>query len=336
MSDTYVFCGPEVGEKNDTVESLLKAAKKKHGDVETHKFYATETRAPEVVALLQNTMLFSPALFVTLCSAELIKQKDDVESLVSWIGASKASPNTLVLLSEERSIDKKIEAAVPSKNKKIFWEMFENRKQQWLENFFQKNGYSVTNEAIDLILEMIENNTQSLKTECSRFFWCLKRGTMISATHVEQILSHNRQETPFTLFEAMSDNSKPPRHRLSSSLDILSKIRSSKETPPAALIAGLTYSFRQLKSWHELCSGGKYPSEAEFKAAGFAFKKARERCQTAARIWKAGEVASILALLSQTDVAIRETGAVFEESYLSLLLYAIIIKNGSPPATYET
>ena len=335
MSDTYVFCGPEVGEKNDTVAGLLKAAQKKHGIVETHKFYATETRADEVVALLQNTALFSPALFVTFCSAELIKQKNDVEALASWITHSKTSTNTLVLLSDERSIDKKIEAAVPTKNKKIFWEMFENRKQQWLENFFQKNGYSVTNEAIDLILEMVENNTQSLKSECSRFFWCFKRGTMISATHVEQILSHNRPESPFTLFEAMADNSKPPRHRLSSSLEILAKIRSAKDTPPAALIAGLTYSFRQLKSWHSLCSGGRYPSEAEFKAAGFAYKKAREKCQAAARIWKASDVSSILALLAQTDVSLRETGAFFEETYLSLLVYTIVMKNGSPPATYE-
>ena len=335
MSDTYVFCGPEVGEKNDTVAGLLKAAQKKHGTVETHKFYATETRAAEVVALLQNTALFSPALFVTICSAEVIKQKGDVDALASWITHSKASPNTLVLLSDERSIDKKIESAVPAKNKKIFWEMFENRKQQWLENFFQKHGYSVTNEAIEAILEMVENNTQSLRDECSRFFWCLKRGTMISATHVEQILSHNRPESPFTLFEAMADNSKSQHHRLATSLDILAKIRSSKDTPPAALIAGLTYSFRQLKTWHELCSGGKYPTELQFKAAGFAYKKAREKCQSAARIWKAGEVSSILALLAQTDISIRETGAFFEETYLSLLIYAIVMKKGSFPATYE-
>ena len=336
MSDTYIFCGPEVGEKNDTVAGLLKASQKKYGTVETYKFYATETRAAEVVTLLQNTALFSPALFVTFYSAEAIKQKNDVESLALWIAHSKTSPNTLVLLSEERSIDKKIEAAVPSKNKKIFWEMFENRKQQWLENFFQKNGYSVTNEAIECILEMVENNTQSLRDECSRFFWCFKRGTMISATHVEQILSHNRAESPFTLFEAMADNSKPPRHRLSTALEILDKIRSSKDTPAIALIAGLTYSFRQLKNWHALCAGGKYPSEAEFKAAGFAYKKAREKCQSAARIWKAGEVSSILALLAQTDLSLRETGAVFEETYLSLLVYAIVIKNGSHLATYES
>ena len=335
MSDTYVFCGPEVGEKNDTVVSLLKTAQKKQGSVEVYKFYATEDRVQDIVALLQNTTLFSPALFVTICSAEVIKQKRDVETLASWIANSKSSPNTLVLISEERSIDKKIETVVPAKNKKIFWEMFENRKQQWLENFFQKNGYSVTNEAIENILEMVENNTQSLRDECSRFFWCLKRGTMISVTHVEQILSHNRPETPFTLFEAMADNSKSQHHRLATSLEILGKIRSTKDTSPASLIAGLTYSFRQLKNWHELCSGGKYPTEAEFKAAGFAYKKIREKCQAAARIWKAGEVFSILALLAQTDISIRETGAFFEETYLSLLIYAIVIKNGSFPAVYD-
>ena len=171
-TEVYLFTGPEAGEKNEAIENLRDAASKKNNGIEQYKYYAADVRIEDIVAQLQNASLFSPALFISLRNAEQIKQKSDIESLVSWIKASKNSPNTLVLISEENSIDKKIESAVPSSHKKIFWEMFENRKPQWVENFFRKNGFSISPDAVEQILEMVENNTESLKSECSRFFFC--------------------------------------------------------------------------------------------------------------------------------------------------------------------
>ena len=207
-TEVYLFTGPEAGEKNEAIENLRDAASKKNNGIEQYKYYAADVRIEDIVAQLQNASLFSPALFISLRNAEQIKQKSDIESLVSWIKASKNSPNTLVLISEENSIDKKIESAVPSSHKKIFWEMFENRKPQWVENFFRKNGFSISPDAVEQILEMVENNTESLKSECSRFFFCFEKGTTITSDDVEKILSHNREENAFTLFDSMADISK--------------------------------------------------------------------------------------------------------------------------------
>ena len=82
--------------------------------------------------------------------------------------------------------------------------MFENRKPQWVENFFRKNGFSISPDAVEQILEMVENNTESLKSECSRFFFCFEKGTTITSDDVEKILSHNREENAFTLFDSDS------------------------------------------------------------------------------------------------------------------------------------
>lgn len=333
-SEVYLFTGPEAGDKNEAIENIRNAARTKNGDIEEYKYYASDVRIADVVSQLQNASLFSPALFITLRNSELIKGKEDIEKLVSWIKSANGSPNTLVLISEENSIEKKIESAVPSNHKKIFWEMFENQKPQWVTNFFRKNGFSVTPDAVAQILDMVENNTESLKAECSRFFYCFERGYTVTESDVDKILSHNREENAFTLFEAMTDYTQSPSQRLETSLEILQKIRSSKESNAVALIAGLTYCFRQLRAWHKV-NAGTIPTDAQLKQAGFAGKKNQERYRNSAKVYTSGATASILAMLASTDMALRETGQTFEDTSLTLFLYSSIIKNGIFPATYE-
>ena len=76
-----------------------------------------------------------------LRNAELIKKKEEIELIASWAGAADQDGGSyLVLVSEEIGVDKKIEALVPKQNKKIFWEMFENRKEQWIVDFFRREA----------------------------------------------------------------------------------------------------------------------------------------------------------------------------------------------------
>ena len=268
-------------------------------------------------------------------SAETIKTKSDIELIVNWAKSSTESSNTLILISEENGIDKKLETACAGDHKKVFWEMFENRKSQWVESFFRKNGFSVTSDAVEQILEMIENNTDALKSECSRFFYCFEKGHTVTSGDVDKILSHNREENAFTLFDAMSDNSKNPSQRFESSVEILEKIKAaSKSGYLISLIAGLAYCFRQLRTWHTLHSGAVNPTDVQLKSAGFSGKKKQEQYARASRIWNSGATSSILALLSATDVSIRENPAM-DETTMSLCIYSIVVKNGLFPARYE-
>lgn len=334
-AQVFLFTGPETGEKDDAIGALKAAALKRNGTLELHKYYAADTRAEDVVSLLRNASLFSPALFVILRGAELLRAKSDIDLLVSWIRASSGSPNTLVLTSEETSVDKRLESAIPDGQKRIFWEMFESRKPQWVESFFRKNGYSITTGAVDAILEMVENNTESLRNECSRFFYCFEKGAVISEDDVENLLSHNKEESAFTLFDAMADSSKSPAQRLEASLDILQKIRSTKDSNSVALIAGLSYCFRQLGLWHSLHAASQSVSEETLRAKGFYSKRNREKYGRAARVWRAGDAHSALSLLSHTDMSIRKTGAAFEETLLVMLIYSIVMKSGHSCAEYE-
>ena len=330
----YLFTGPEFGERNDAIENLKNSVSKKFGSVDNYLFYASETPVNEFMSVLQNESLFSEATFITVKNAETIKKKDEIEIILNWIKNVKSENAVLVLVSDEISVDSKIEKAVPSSNQKKFWEMYEDKKLPWLQNYFSKNGYTLTEDAGNLILSLIENNTQSLKAECSKFFICFPKGTRITEETVDKILTHTKEENAFSLFDAMSNSQKTSQERFQNSLEILQKIRLSKENSSVMIIAGLSSCFRKLSLWHRLRLEGKN-DDFNLKINGFSSAKIKKQYLSAAKNWTSGETSAILSILAETDMNIRSGGTLLENTLLEKALYEIIIKKGSSSAVCD-
>lgn len=329
----YLFCGPEIGERNDAVAAVKKSLKDKFGSAEYYTYYSVETDPQSALVQLYSESLFSAATCVIYNGAETIKKKEDIEKIEAWArGAGEAS--VLILVSDQVSCDPKLEKLVPKENKRQFWEMFEDRKIPWLKNYFSKNGYSIDDDACEEILDLVENNTQALKSECSRFFVCFDPGTKITVQNVDQLIEHNREESAFTLFDAMAESSKSGSERLETSLDILRKIRLSKDSASVELIAGLVYCFRRLLLWHNLQKAGK-GDDFNLKINGFSSKKSKRQYSQAARVWTMGQTLAITGLLSRADMSIRSTGSGMEDVILQALLYAIVAKKGASLAVWE-
>ncbi len=320
----WLFTGPEAGEKAEAVAAIRRDAEKAFSGLEDYKFYADDTKTADLVTLLQNGSLFSNGKFVTIKNAESFKLKDDVSRLVDWI--SSVPENTagieavfLVLLSDEVSIDKRIEAAVPPSHKKVFWELFEDRKERWLASFFNKVGLSVDKGAIRLILEMTENNTEALRSACEPFSLFYPAGTRITEKEVDELLSHTREESAFTLFDALTKGD------LEEALLISGKLFLSKEVAPPQIIAGLTWCFRRLEDWHALAgySGGE-PNASAARQAGFASIKAKAQYRAAAARWSLLAVKRVLSLLAEADVQARSSAGRLQSASFEFLLYRIL------------
>ena len=137
----YLYTGPEAGEKNDQILALKEELHKKMGSSDDFVYYGTDLNMSDVVAQLMTESLFIPATFVTIRNAELVKDKKDIDMLAQWVQTAektKKETTVLVLVSDELKVDSKLEKLVPAANKKVFWEMFENRKEQWLYSFLRK------------------------------------------------------------------------------------------------------------------------------------------------------------------------------------------------------
>jgi len=198
----YLYTGPETGNRNEQVESVKSSLAKKFGDVDNYLLYASDSKIEDIIAKLQTESLFLPATCVVLREAELLKKKEEIELISSWLKNARDS-SVLILVSDAISIDSKLDKLVPKENKKIFWAIDESQLGLWVQNYFRKNGYTADQEAIDSILELTESNTQALRSECDRFFLCFPQDHVISEEDVEQILAHNREESAFSLFDSI-------------------------------------------------------------------------------------------------------------------------------------
>lgn len=330
----FLFTGPEAGERNETLKTTINSLKKKFGDTEEYHFYASETPVQEFMTVLQNESLFAGSTCVVVKNAEFIKKKEDIEMISSWISSCTCETSVLIFTSDSISVDTKLEKLIPPSNKKVFWEMFENRKVPWIVSFFRKNGYNITDDAAELILEMIENNTETLKNECSRFFILFPKEHAIVPEDVESVLTHTREENAFSLFDAMSASPSPANIRFEKSLEILQKIRLSKDNSSVLILAGLTSCFRKVVLWHKLKNEGKN-DDFNLKINGFSGKTIKAQYERASKIWTSGQSTAILADLATTDMQIRSGGTLMEDVLLQKLLYEIIIKKGATCASYE-
>ena len=135
----YLFTGPEFGKRNDAVDAVKKTFIKKVGEIDEHSFYLCETPFSQVMTILQSGTLFSNGVFVVCKNAELLKKKDELQMISEWLESAEGSA-ILVLVSDEISVDSKLEKIVPNtkQNRQKFWEMFESDKLPWVINFFTK------------------------------------------------------------------------------------------------------------------------------------------------------------------------------------------------------
>lgn len=318
----YLFTGPEFGLRDDAVDEIRKIQKKQIGEIDEQNFYLIETPFAQVMSVLQSGNLFASGVCVVCKNAELLKKKEDLALISQWLEIADFS-SILILISDEISVDSKLEKLIPKENKKIFWEMFDNKKQEWLTNYICKNGYKIKIAAVQLILDLVENNTQALKSECSRLFLCFPKGHEFSEKDIEEVLSSNREENVFDLFDVMMDETLSPPSRLEKALITLQKIRLSKENSSVMLLSGLSSCFTKIVNWHKI---------GEKSVFGATQQKIYRK---ASQVWTIGQATAILANIASADMEIRSNGSQMEDIVLQKVIYEIVIKKGSQLATLD-
>ncbi len=319
--ETYLFLGPEIGERRDAVDAIRKNLTKKHNHIpEEYSFYAGETSISEMVSVLRNGSLFADARLFQIKHPELIKKKEDVELLVSYMN-SPQDDTVLILVSDETSLDKKIENAVPKEQKRIFWELFENRKADWISAFFRREGYRIEEDGIEAILELVENNTEALGRECSKLMLFIAKDQPVREADVSKWLSHTREESAFTLFSRIAEGN------LEKSTEILQTLLAAKESP-VSILSGLNWCFHKLRDYSALAAQG-IQDEFEFKKIGLASQRVRKDYIQANTYFTPHEIDRSIALIADFDILIRSYGSGFESILMDYFLYKLIACHGT-------
>ncbi|GHU19909.1 DNA polymerase III subunit delta [Spirochaetia bacterium] len=314
---SFLFLGPELGEKNDAVEGIRQSLKQGGSVPEETSFYATETTVSDMAAALRNGSLFADTRLFFIKNAEVLKKKDEIELLASYM-KSPQSGTVLILISEETKLPKALEDAIPATNKRIFWELFEDRKTEWVRAFFRREGCRIDEDGIGAILELVENNTEALRRECGRLMLFMGKDKPIGAADVDEWLSHTREESAFTLFSRIAAGD------LSRSVESLHTLLGAKEAPPA-ILAGLAWCFRKLRDYQYLVESGS-PNDFEFKKIGLGNPKARKDYTEAYRRYGPGSGDRLLALAAEYDIRLRSGGTALEEVLMEMFLYKALCR----------
>ena len=313
----YIFLGPELGKKQDAVKSVrIKIS----SDAEEYIFYAGETSAANIANIIQNHSLFTESRIIIIKNTELIKKKDEIDLLVSCIN-NMDKHTTIFLLSEENKIAAGFDDVKGSRQ--IFYELFEKEKQKWVESYFQREGFRIDRDCIAAILEMVENNTEALRRECSHVVNFLKRNKAaynegkIKTEDIEKWLSHNREESAFTLFTRIAAGD------ITKALECLAVLLAAKESGPG-ILAGLTWCYRKLGDYIELLNEKGEPAFHDLKKIGLSAPSVKENYVTAARRYSSGAVEECLALTAKYDILLRSPVAVMENILMDMYIISVI------------
>ncbi|GMO47227.1 MAG: DNA polymerase III subunit delta [Termitinemataceae bacterium] len=319
--ETFIFAGPEIGERNDAIAKSRAALTEKYSSpLEEHSFYVGETTTGEIISLLLNASLFCDARLVFVKSAELIKKKDDVESFISYIKAP-ADDTTLIFITDENGIDKKIEDAAISFGahyKHIFWEMFEERKESWIRNYFKREGFSITDDGIAAILEMVENNTDALRRECSAItlFFLNKNKKTLDAEDIESVLSAARSVSAFSLFQAICTGD------FTKSLSLMHALLDAGENT-YMIFSAIISSFKRFRDFCVLSAAGKGSNDFELRKVGITSLKAKSDYRAGAKFFGLDKADELIALCVKSDLQLRQTDSSYQCILMDMFLHNI-------------
>ena len=324
----YLLLGPETGEKDEFIASLKASIEKASGEApESHRFYPFDSQMADVISIMRNGSLFSASKFVLIQSAEDIKQNE--AKLLGEYCANPSEDVTLVLASDAvnaSALSAHISKAIPKSQTKVFWEMFENKKQGWITSFFRSKKMSIEPEALSLLLDLIENNTRDFKIACEALSSHYGPGTTLNEEHIEAFVYHSREENVFTLFEKIAAGD------LGGALEIVSKMLLSGDNNPVGIMGGLGFQVKRLLKLSQLTDehydGQEALAKAEIrgKRNGTIYLKANSRYSTA-------ELESVLCRLADCDTALRSESSMLHRTYLDTFLYSVIVRKGEALAT---
>ena len=306
----FIFLGPETGKKQDAIGEI----RTKLAGPEETVFYAGETSAAAIANVVQNHSLFAQSRLFIVKNADQIKKKDEIALIASCMEGLEQD-TALVLVSDEFKLAAGLDSACPKENRTVFYELFENEKNEWVRSFFRREGRSIDSGGIATILEMVENNTEALRRECSRLMLFLPKDRPAQSEDIERWLSHSREESAFTLFSRIAAGD------IAKSVESLHTQLAAKESP-AGILAGLAWCFRKLRDYLALLEQGE-PSGFDLKKIGLSSPKVKSDYANAARRCNSAAADACLALTAEYDILARASGTVFEQTLMDMYIVKI-------------
>lgn len=332
----YLLLGPESGGKAKKIQEIRRLCTEFNGGQppELHRFYPFETEEGQIMEPLQNTSLFADHRLVILSEADSCKAP--LYNLITSYLKNPSDSATLLIISAQNRVHASIHKMIGKEQTFMFWELFANQKKDWIIQFFRSGGVDISLEAVDLLLSMIENNTQEMRLVSSQLIAYVHsahegdQDIEVTEDDVEAFIFHSRQESVFTLFEKIAAGD------LSKTMEVLRSLQLGRDADPTLLFGGLLWQFRRLHSFLLHQEEDSSESEAFAKAtvlgksSAIRGKHNQFIYRSAAEHYNLQQVQQIITAVCDAETYIRELGTAIQPLITERLMHTIIIRKGTP------
>lgn len=339
----FLLLGPEEGEKAEFIKKEKDKIRSQYPDFEDYVFFGGDEDGGGISDALSQSSLFSSYRFVVLKHYENVKKTDTSYSALDDFGSNPQDDCTLIVASTETSsvnLPKSLVTTAGKENTIIFWEMFDNEKRRWIREYASKEGFRITEDAIDEILSSVDNNTQEMKNlvgSITNFLKIQKQdGNTITLETIEAYSVRTKGENGYSLFRAIGEGN------LEKALLSVSSIllNDSREIIPALSV--LAVSFRRLEACIAMRDERKgekdifdnvtfvspYASRPGAKRNVGVGGREKDLYRKAMRIYSHDDVARIISLIGRYDTIIKSSSNDLLKLYTEGLVYTIIVNKG--------
>lgn len=336
----YLLLGPEEGEKNDWLQREKERISREHPDVEISTFFGGDEDGRELSLALSQSSLFSSFRLVIVKHYENVKKTDDVAKAIAEFAKGKGVDAELIILSQDTSTTAFPKEAVDkAKNTTLkFWELDDEKKKAWIRSYSKKEGFLITNSAIDEILLSVDNNTAEMKSLVSSIINFLriskKESNTVDIDAIEAYTTRTKGENGFTLFKAMAERNLEKSLMIANSI-MLSDIR---ETIPAFSV--LANQFRMLEAClemkehnmleNDILKNATYvPTSGYSKRAPTIFFKDYNTFRKAMKSYTLADARRIIIYIGEKDSEIKSASTDMTKLAFESAIYDIVVNGGA-------
>ena len=337
--------GPEEGLKREFLEKEKQELLKTYPDLEIHNYYPADTEEDDLIRVLYDSSLFATHRLIIIRHYEDVSKDSKTNSDLVEFLKSPTDDVTIFVLSLTAStftMSQKVLSLIDTKKQVVmFYELYENQKRDWIIKYFKENELYITNDGVEELLEMVDNNTEDMRhsTENLTIYLKAKGYTKVTSNEISSFLQHTKQEDSNTLFEYVATKN------LASTLACLQSILLENKQASVPIVSTLLMRFRQLESLkEEIASGESFDTALSnvkiIKTNDFMFsslnrKKDKDAMRMANRNYNSEEIKNTIRLLLDAENVLKALQTDLIASALEYYMI-LIIKKGGKETTLNT
>lgn len=279
--------------------------------------YGMDVDMSTVISYARQFPILSPTKLVMVKEAQDIKV-DRWDSLIAYLDNPQPS-TVLVFVYRHKSFDKRTKVYKAINTKGVVYEkkkLYENEIPRWINQHVQENGFSITENAANLISDSIGNDLDKISNELRKLYLALEKGTVITDDAVEHHIGISKTYNVFELQKAIGR-----RDALRCNRIVNHFAANPKEMPIQMLIPTLYSYFIKVMIYHQTTDKSQAAS-----AMGISPYFLSDY-ETAASNYSLGKLATCIGYLHNTDLrskGVNNTGATPEGELLKELIFKII------------